>query len=71
VPSRQRSSGAGIEPLTVMAGRVAPVKFIGVSPMVRSNSVPESTLGTPSALTAQLVRGQKPSAAAAPPAASP
>src|SRR3546814_2298006 len=43
VPSRQRNSGAGIEPLTVIAGRVTPVKLAGVSPMVRSNSVPDST----------------------------
>src|SRR5690606_792089 len=71
VPSRQRSRGAGIDPLTVIAGRVAPVKFIGVSPMVRSKSVPESTLGTPSALTAQLERGHRPRAATAPPAARP
>src|SRR5690625_3762752 len=71
VPSRQRSKGAGIDPLTVIAGRVAPVKFIGVSPMVRSNSVPESTLGRPSALTAQLERGHRPKVATAPPTARP
>src|SRR3546814_15435748 len=39
--------------------------------MVRSNSVPESTLGTPSAWTPQLERGQRPKAATAPPAARP
>src|SRR5690606_37218292 len=71
VPSRQRSSGAGTDPLTVIAGRVAPVKFIGVSPMVRSKSVPESTLGRPSALTAQLERGHRPKVATAPPTARP
>src|SRR5690606_38482464 len=71
VPSRQRSNGAGMEPLTVIAVRVTPVKFIGVSPMVRSNSVPDSTLETPWVLTAQLDRGHSPKAATAPPAASP
>src|SRR5690606_32914329 len=71
VPARQRSSGAGIEPLTVIAGRVAPAKFIGVSPMVRSKSVPESTLGTPAAWTAQLERGHRPRAAPAPAAGRP
>src|SRR3546814_3318586 len=30
-PSRQRRIGAGIDPLTVIAVRVLPVKFIGVS----------------------------------------
>src|SRR3546814_10456987 len=38
-PSRQRRIGAGIDPLTVIAVRVLPVKFIGVSPMVRRKSV--------------------------------
>src|SRR3546814_5262827 len=71
VPSRQRSNGAGMEPLTVIAVRVTPVKFAGVSPMVRSNSVPDRTLGTPSVRTAQLCRGHSPSPAMAPPAASP
>src|SRR5690606_4021397 len=71
VPSRQRSSGAGIEPLTVIAGRVAPGKFIGVSPRGRSKSVPEGTVGTPPALAAQLERGHRPRAATAPPAARP
>src|SRR3546814_15416442 len=47
VPSRQRNSGAGIEPLTGIAGRVTPVKLAGVTPMVRSNTVPDSTLGRP------------------------
>src|SRR3546814_12384484 len=60
VPSRQRNSGAGIEPLTVIAGRVTPVKLAGVSPMVRSNSVPDSTLGRPWACTAQLDLGHSP-----------
>src|SRR3546814_18464451 len=71
VPSRQRSSGAGTDPLTVIAGRVAPVQFIGVSPMVRSNAVPERTLGTPSAWTPPLERGQRPKAPTATPAARP
>ena len=31
VPSRHRSSGAGTDPLTVIAVRVLPVKFIGVA----------------------------------------
>ena len=43
VPSRQRSSGAGSEPLTVTAGTTRPVKSIGVSPITRSKSVPAST----------------------------
>src|SRR5690606_3156919 len=71
VPSRQRSRGAGIDPFTVIAGRVAPVKLTGVSPMVRSNSVPERTLGRPCVLTAQLGRGHRPRPATAPPAARP
>ena len=40
VPSFQRSKGAGMDPLTVMAVRVRPVKLAGDSPMMRSNSVP-------------------------------
>jgi len=71
VPSRQRSSGAGIEPLTAIAGRVRPVKFIGVSPMTKSNSVPDSTLGLPGPLMAQLLLGHSPRPAMAPPAARP
>src|SRR5690606_34131582 len=71
VPSRQRSRGAGIDPLTVIAGRVAPVKFIGVSPMVRSNSATWITWGTPPPLTTQLERGLRPKVATAPPTARP
>ena len=41
-PSRQRTSGAGMVPFTVMPMRVAPVKLTGDSPMRRSNSVPVS-----------------------------
>ncbi len=43
-PSFQRSVGAGTEPFTVSAMRGRPVKFIGVSPMRRSNSVPDSVV---------------------------
>src|SRR3546814_3727699 len=39
--------------------------------MVSSNSVPESTLGTPTAWTPQPERGQRPKAATGPPAARP
>ena len=42
VPSRQRNTGAGREPLTVIALRGVPVKFTGVSPIRKSNSVPLS-----------------------------
>ena len=41
-PSLHRSVGAGTEPFTVMPILGFPVKFSGVSPMRRSNSVPES-----------------------------
>jgi hypothetical protein len=40
VPSRQRSVGAGMLPLTAVVGRNRPLKLIGVSPNVKSNSVP-------------------------------
>ena len=65
VPSRQRSVGAGTEPLTATPMRVRPVKFTGSSPMLRSKSVPVST-----GAAALPKRGQ-PKAASAPPAASP
>jgi hypothetical protein len=70
VPSRQRSSGAGIELLTVIAGRVRPVKFIGVSPMTRWNSVPASTLALPP-FRAQPGLGHSARPAMAPPAVRP
>ena len=41
-PSRQRSSGPGIDPLMVSATFGEPVKFISVSPIARSNAVPRS-----------------------------
>ena len=66
-----RSNGAGTDPLTVIAVRVLPVKFIGVSPMVRSNSVPDNTLACPGPLSAQLALGQNPNPATAPPKAKP
>src|SRR3546814_13370481 len=59
-PSRQRRIGAGIDPLTVIAVRVLPVKFIGVSPMVRRKSVPESTSVWPGDLSAQDGLDHKP-----------
>jgi NAD(P)-dependent dehydrogenase (short-subunit alcohol dehydrogenase family) len=40
---RQRNNGPGIDPLMVCAIFVAPVKFIGASPIDKSNSVPRST----------------------------
>src|SRR5688500_11710069 len=43
-PSRHRSSGAGIWPLTATPVRAAPVKFTGVASICRSNSVPVRTL---------------------------
>ena len=43
-PSFQRSVGAGTEPLTVIATLGLPVKFIGVSPIDRSNCVPARIL---------------------------
>src|SRR3546814_345510 len=70
-PSRQRRIGAGIDPLTVIAVRVLPVKFIGVSPMVRRKSVPESTSVWPGDLSAQDGLDHKPRPATAPPTASP
>jgi len=44
-PSRQRRIGAGSWRLTTIAGCARPVKSTGMSPMVRSNSVPLSTAG--------------------------
>ena len=44
-PSRRRSVGAGSEPFTVRARRGAPVRFTGVSPIVRSKEVPLSSGG--------------------------
>src|SRR3546814_19958927 len=70
-PSRQRRIGAGIDPLTVIAVRVLPVKFIGVSPMVRRKSVPESTSVWPGDWSAQDALDHKPRPATAPPTASP
>ena len=58
-------------PLTVIAGRVRPVKFIGVSPTARSKWVPDSTLRLPSNGRAWENFGQSPKPATAPPAARP
>ena len=71
VPSRQRSSGAGIDPLTATAGRVRPVKLARTSPMARSKSVPASTCGWPADCNAHGVRGHAPNPARTPPAARP
>ena len=40
VPSRQRSVGAGTLPLTQVAEEIRPLKFMGVSLKIKSNSVP-------------------------------
>jgi hypothetical protein len=71
-PSRQRSSGAGTWPLTVVAMRAAPVNFTGVSPISRWNSVPRSSAGKAGAACRLAAAArQPPSAASAPPAANP
>src|SRR5688572_28029739 len=71
-PSFQRRVGAGTEPFTVNATLGCPVKFMGVSPMRKSNAVPDravqATGGLPCASAG--VR-HKPRLAAAPPTASP
>ncbi|MNI51262.1 hypothetical protein D3C73_1059740 [compost metagenome] len=46
-PSRQRRIGAGSEPLTVIAGRVRPVKLASDSPMASSTRVSLMTAGAP------------------------
>ena len=55
----------------VLAGRVRPVILTGVSPMDRSNSVPDSTLSWPGDFTAQVALGHRPKPATTPPAARP
>ena len=40
VPSRQRKVGAGTLPLTEVVEATRPLKFMGVSLKVKSNSVP-------------------------------
>ena len=44
-PSRQRNNGPGMLPLMAMAVRRLPVKSTLMESMVRSNSVPLSTVG--------------------------
>ena len=71
-PSLQRSVGAGTEPLTVIATLGLPVKFIGVSPIRRSNSVPESVVQAAGAIPcANAGVRHSPSPATAPPTANP
>src|SRR5581483_1534250 len=71
-PSLQRRVGAGTEPFTVTATLGLPVKFIGVSPIRKSNSVPES-VGQATGLVPCAHAGVRhsPSPATAPPTASP
>src|SRR5690606_5341578 len=72
VPSRQRSSGAGSEPLTVIAGRVRPVKLTMDWPMVRWNRVPDSSGIAGTAGSRVRPRdGARPAAVTTPPAARP
>src|SRR5688572_21885685 len=65
-PSFQRRVGAGTDPFTVKATRGLPVKFIGVSPMRKSKSAPDSSLHGPGAFppcaNAELPHGSKVSA---------
>ena len=71
-PSRHLSVGPGIEPLIVVAVRALPVKLTGVSAMVRSNSVPDSSLARAEARPrdcARPVTGNK--APSTPPLANP
>src|SRR3990167_573604 len=69
VPCRQRRMGSGREPFTVIAGRTRPVKFIGVSPMDKSNSVPDKKFVLPEADHARC--GIPPKPATTPPATRP
>ncbi len=70
-PSRQRSNGPGNDPLMVIAVRGEPVMFTGLSPINRSNSLPESTLGIPGLVTAHTGVRQRPRPPRMPPAAKP
>ena len=72
VPSRMRSSGPGTLPLTVVAGRSAPVKLTVVSTMSSAKSVPLNTVGWPGLVSAQAFEGRsRPRPVAAPPRARP
>ena len=72
VPSRMRSNGPGTPPLTVVAGRAAPVKLTVRSTMSSAKSVPLSTVGCPGLVSAQAFAGRnRPRPAAAPPRARP
>ena len=71
-PWRQRRIGAGRLPLTVMAGRVRPVKLTGVLPIDRSKLLPASTCG-PVRASADACAGRRRPAvpSARPPSAGP
>ena len=71
-PSFHRNVGAGRDPLTVRAVRARPVKFAAVSPIRRSNAVPDSSrVGWRDPACAQAGTCQRPRPAAAPPTARP
>ena len=73
-PSRNRRVGAGIDPLIVVAIRVTPVKFTGISDMTRLISVPLSTGGTPLSINpsdAEAACNQAGVAASTPPRVNP
>ncbi|MDT4866912.1 hypothetical protein FQZ97_1017960 [compost metagenome] len=55
----------------VLAMRALPVRFTGVSPMNRSNSVPLSTVGWPGLVTAHTGVFHSPRPPSMPPAARP